>query len=84
MNHQYERRNLSMVMDFYELTMSNGYFTEEVKDTIAVFDVFYRNNPDHGGYAIFAGLEQIVEYIQNLHFSEEDISYLRGEIPKIF
>lgn len=79
MNHQYERRNLSMVMDFYELTMSNGYFSEEVKDTIAVFDVFYRNNPDHGGYAIFAGLEQIVEYIQNLHFSEEDISYLRGE-----
>lgn len=67
-----------MVMDMYELTMSNGYFDRGYGDTLAAFDVFYRNNPDHAGYAIFAGLEQIVEYIQNLHFEEEDIEYLRA------
>lgn len=65
-------------MDMYELTMSNGYFDRGYGDTLAAFDVFYRNNPDHAGYAIFAGLEQIVEYIQNLHFEEEDIEYLRA------
>ena len=61
-------RNLSMVMDFYELTMSNGYFEDQDKDTRVVFDVFYRKNPDNGGFAIFTGLEQIVEYIENLHY----------------
>ena len=75
-------RNLSMVMDFYELTMSNGYFTDQNKDTRVVFDVFYRKNPDNGGIAIFTGLEQIVEYVENLHFSDEDIEYLRDQ--KIF
>ena len=72
-------RNLSMVMDFYELTMSNGYFTDEDKDIRVVFDVFYRKNPDNGGFAIFTGLEQIVEYINELHFDEEDIAYLRSQ-----
>ncbi|MDD5949693.1 MAG: nicotinate phosphoribosyltransferase [Lachnospiraceae bacterium] len=72
-------RNLSMVMDFYELTMSNGYFMDADKDTRVVFDVFYRKNPDNGGFAIFTGLEQIVEYIENLHFSQEDIVYLRSQ-----
>ncbi|MDD7404212.1 MAG: nicotinate phosphoribosyltransferase [Butyribacter sp.] len=82
MKSQHEARNLSMVMDFYELTMSNGYFDNADKDEQVVFDVFYRSNPDNGGYSIFAGLEQIVEYISNLHFSEEDIAYLRAQ--KIF
>ena len=77
MKKQYEARNLSMVMDFYELTMSNGYFKGEDTDTKVVFDVFYRRNPDNGGFAIFAGLQQIIEYIENLHFSEDDIQYFR-------
>lgn len=76
---QQDARNLSMVMDFYELTMSNGYFKGKNLDARVVFDVFYRSNPDHGGYSIFAGLEQIVDYIRNLHFSTEDISYLRAQ-----
>ncbi len=70
--------NLSMLVDFYEFTMSNGYFKTGFKDRITYFDVFYRRCPDGGGFAIAAGLEQIVEYIQSLHFSEEDIAYLRG------
>lgn len=78
MNTQFQERNISMVMDMYELTMSNGYFNEKCQDTLAAFDVFYRKNPDHAGFAIFAGLEQIVEYIQNLHFEEKDIEYLRS------
>ncbi|MCD8326519.1 MAG: nicotinate phosphoribosyltransferase [Lachnospiraceae bacterium] len=78
MSTQYDKRNISMVMDMYELTMSNGYLKEGLRDRLAAFDVFYRNNPDQAGFAIFAGLEQVVEYIQNLHFSEEDIEYLRG------
>ncbi|MBQ7354653.1 MAG: nicotinate phosphoribosyltransferase [Clostridia bacterium] len=72
-------RNLTMLCDFYELTMSNGYFKSGMKDKIVYFDVFYRSNPDHGGYAIAAGLEQIAEYIQNLRFDEEDIAYLRSK-----
>lgn len=72
-------RNLTMVMDFYELTMSNGYFLDQDKDTRVAFDVFYRKNPDAGGFAIFTGLEQIVEYVLNLHFDEEDIAYLRSQ-----
>lgn len=79
---QHEERNLSMVMDFYELTMSNGYFVNAKEREIVVFDVFYRSNPDNGGYSIFTGLEQIIDYILNLHFSEEDIAYLRQQ--KIF
>ncbi len=71
--------NYTMLCDFYELTMANGYFrTPEVRDRITYFDMFFRNVPDNGGYAIAAGLEQLVDYIQNLRFTEEDISYLRG------
>ena len=73
-----DARNLSLVMDFYELTMSQCYFDNDRKDQIVTFDVFYRRNPDHGGYALFAGLEQIIGYIQNLHFKDEDIDYLRS------
>lgn len=75
---QASKRNLSMVMDLYELTMANGYFNDGDRETRVAFDVFYRKNPDRGGFAIFAGLEQIVEYIEDLHFSEEDIAYLRS------
>ena len=67
-----------MMMDLYELTMANGYFNDQDKDVKVAFDVFYRRNPDDGGFAIFAGLEQIVEYIENLHFGEEDIAYLQS------
>ena len=70
--------NLTMLCDFYELTMSNGYFKYGYKDRITYFDVFYRSVPDGGGFAIAAGLEQVVEYIQNLHFGPEDIEYLRA------
>jgi len=70
--------NLTMLCDFYELTMSNGYFKYGYKDRITYFDVFYRSVPDNGGFAIAAGLEQVVEYIQNLHFRPEDIQYLRS------
>lgn len=72
-------RNLTMLCDFYELTMGNGYFVKGMQDRIVYFDVFYRNNPDGGGFAVAAGLEQVVEYIRNLHFTEEDIDYLRSK-----
>ena len=72
-----DKLNMTMLCDFYELTMSNGYFRNGMKDQICYFDVFYRNVPDGGGFAIAAGLEQVVEYIKDLHFSEEDIAYLR-------
>lgn len=75
---QSSSRNLTMVMDLYELTMANGYFNDGDRETKVAFDVFYRKNPDRGGFAIFAGLEQIVEYIENLHFSKEDVEYLRS------
>ena len=70
--------NLTMLCDFYELTMGNGYLRAGLGDRITCFDVFYRQVPDDGGYAIAAGLEQIVDYIQNLHFDAEDIAYLRS------
>ena len=73
-----DARNLSMCMDFYELTMSQCYFNSDAKDKIVSFDLFYRKNPDNGGYAVFAGLEEIIGFIQNLHFSDEDIAYLRS------
>lgn len=73
-----KERNLTMLMDFYELTMANGYYVKGLKDKRVVFDMFYRRNPDNGGFVIFAGLEQLVEYINNLHFSEGDIEYLRS------
>jgi len=73
----YDKINLTMLCDFYELTMAYGYFEKGYKDRITYFDVFYRQCPDDGGFAIAAGLEQIIDYIQELHFSEEDIAYLR-------
>ena len=71
-----EKLNLSMLCDFYELTMGNGYLQAGLQDRITYFDVFFRNVPDNGGFAICAGLEQLVRYIQKLHFAEEDIDFL--------
>ena len=73
-----QKLNMTMLCDFYELTMGNGYFKNGYKDRITYFDVFFRRVPDGGGFAIAAGLEQLMEYIENLHFSQEDIAYLRG------
>ena len=70
--------NLTMLCDFYELTMGNGYFADGMQDRICYFDIFYRDVPDSGGYAVAAGLEQIVDYVEKLHFDEEDIAYLRS------
>ena len=72
------KENLSMLCDYYELTMGNGYFRKGMGEQKVYFDLFFRKVPDGGGFAIAAGLEQVVEYIQNLHFDDEDIEYLRG------
>ena len=71
-------RNLTMLTDFYEFTMANGYFEKGIGNRRAYFDMFFRRVPDGGGYAIMAGVEQLIEYFNNLHFSEEDIAYLRS------
>ena len=70
--------NLSMLCDYYELTMGNGYFVQGMQDRITYFDIFFRSVPDNGGFAIAAGLEQAIEYVQQLHFDEDDIAYLRS------
>ncbi|MBE6538853.1 MAG: nicotinate phosphoribosyltransferase [Ruminococcaceae bacterium] len=72
-------RNLTMLCDFYELTMANGYFKSGIGEKISYFDVFYRSNPDDAGFAIAAGLEQVIEYINDLHFDDDDIEYLRSK-----
>lgn len=72
-------RNLTMLVDFYEFTMSQGFFEYGFKDTVVAFDMFYRNNPENGGFVIFAGLEQLIDYINNLHFTNEDIEYLKSK-----
>ncbi len=78
--------NYTMLCDFYELTMGNGYFEKGYKDRICYFDVFYRRVPDGGGFAIACGLEQVIDYIKDLHFSEKDIAYLesKGIFSKAF
>ncbi len=72
-----DKNNLTLLTDFYELTMANGYFEADMKDDIAYFDCFFRDVPDDGGFAIFAGLNEIIDYMENLKFSEEDIEFLR-------
>lgn len=74
----YLRRNLTMLADFYEFTMVNGYFKSGLANSEVVFDMFFRKIPDNGGFAIFAGLEQLVQYITELNFTEEDILYLKS------
>ncbi len=74
-----KQENLSMLCDFYELTMSNGYLKNGFYRKNVYFDVFFRKVPDNGGFAIAAGLEQVIDYIKNLHFDEDDINYLRSK-----
>lgn len=71
------QRNLTLLTDLYELTMMQGYFKEKDANETVIFDAFYRSNPDSNGYSICAGLEQVIEYIKNLHFAQEDVDYLR-------
>ena len=71
-------RNMTLMMDFYELTMSYTYFKKGLKDQMVYFDMFYRSNPDRGGFVIFAGLEQLIECIEQMHFNDSDIQYLRS------
>lgn len=73
------KENLTMLTDFYEITMANGYFANGMGDEIAYFDMFFRRVPDGGGYAIMAGVEQVIEYLKNLKFEKEDIDYLRSK-----
>ena len=74
-----EKKNLTMLADFYEFTMANGYFENGMKDKIAYFDMFFRSIPDGGGFAIMAGVEQLIGYLQNLKFYDEDIEYFRSK-----
>lgn len=73
-----DRQNLTLLTDLYELTMMQGYFRNKAQNETVIFDAFYRNNPGDGGYAIACGLEQVIQYVQELHFSQEDIVYLRS------
>ncbi|HML36131.1 MAG TPA: nicotinate phosphoribosyltransferase [Bacillota bacterium] len=74
-----QQMNTTLLTDFYELTMANGYFETGMANDIAYFDMFFRKIPDEGGFAIMAGLEQVVGYLEQLKFDERDISYLRGK-----
>jgi len=74
-----DRINLTMLTDFYELTMANGYFKNGMEDKQACFDMFFRRVPDNGGFAIMAGVEQLIQYLENLEFSAEDIEYLKNK-----
>ena len=76
--HAGSKRNLTLVMDLYELTMAYNYFKQGNQNQYVYFDMYYRKNPDNGGYSIFAGLQQLIECIDHLHFSEGDIEYLRS------
>ncbi len=74
-----ENRNLTLLADFYEFTMANGYLEEGLEDRITYFDLYFRKIPDNGGYVIVAGLQQLVEYLKNLHFTKDDIEYFRNK-----
>ena len=71
--------NYTMLTDFYEITMANGFFNEGYKDRTVYFDMFFRSTPDGGGFAIMAGVEQAIEYLKNLHITQEDIDFLRSK-----
>ena len=73
-----DRQNLTLLTDLYELTMMQGYFRNMDRNETVIFDAFYRSNPNGGGYAIAAGLEQLIQYIKELHFAPQDIEYLAG------
>lgn len=74
-----DKRNLTMLADFYEFTMSNGYLENNMENQIAYFDMFFRSVPDDGGFAIMAGVEQLIEYLRNLKFTNEDIEYFKSK-----
>ena len=74
-----DERNLTLLTDFYELTMGNGYLENGIGDTICCFDLYFRKVPDNGGFAVMCGLEQAIDYIKNLHFSDDDIEFLRSK-----
>ena len=76
-NNWNSRTNMSMLTDFYELTMGKGYLEQGLENRIAYFDLFFRQVPEQGGYAIMAGVEQMIDYLKDLHFTKEDISFLR-------
>ncbi|EIA26958.1 Nicotinate phosphoribosyltransferase [Candidatus Arthromitus sp. SFB-5] len=71
--------NLSLLVDFYELTMANNFILDEQENVIACFDMFFRKIPDNGGYCIMAGLDQIITFIKNLKFTPEDIKFLESK-----
>ena len=71
--------NLTLLTDFYEFTMANGFYKEGMGEKIAYFDMFFRRVPDNGGFAIMAGVEQVIEYIKELEFAKDDIEYLRSK-----
>ena len=77
MSNTLESRNLTMLVDFYELSMANGYFTNGFRDKIAYFDMFFRKVPDNGGFAIMAGLRQLIDYLKNLKFTQKDLELFR-------
>ena len=79
MHNNLKERNLTLLTDFYELTMAGGYFENNMTDKIACFDMFYRKNPDNSGFAIMAGVEQMIEYLTNLKFTDDDIEFLRSK-----
>ena len=74
-----DRDNFTMLTGFYEMTMANGFFNEGFKDRIVYFDMFFRTIPDGGGFAVMAGVEQMIEYMKSLRFTEDDIEYLRSK-----
>ena len=71
-------RNLTLLTDLYQLTMMNGYFNENTHEETMIFDVFFRQNPSRGGYTVVCGIDEVIDYIENLHFEEEDTAYLRS------
>ncbi len=73
------QRNIPLLCDYYEYTMSNGYLEKGLGDRMVYFDIFFRTVPDKGGFVVFAGLEQLVDYITNLRFTEEDIEFMRSK-----
>ena len=77
MNKYNIEKNFTLLTDFYEFTMANGYFQEGIGEKIVYFEMFFRSVPDDGTYAIIAGLEQLIEYFEDLHFAEDDIEFLR-------
>ena len=79
-----EKLNLTMLTDFYEITMANGYFESDMADDIAYFDMFFRQIPDGGGYAIMAGLEQVIDYLNNLNYLLIKIIYMKYHLYQIF